>query len=66
MFDRQRRKSSVDDGVDMDGLQAGLEKLAMKPKVGWCVVHIARLSWLFLDLFSFYNSFAMSRTVYLV
>ena len=41
LFDRQRRKSSVDDGVDMEmeGLQAGLEKLAMKPKVGWCEVH---------------------------
>ena len=23
----------------MDSLQAGLEKLAMKPKVGWCEVH---------------------------
>ena len=38
IFDRQRRKSSVEDGVDIDGLQAGLEKLAMKPKVGWCII----------------------------
>ena len=29
---RQRRKSGQE-GVDMEGLQAGLEKLAMKPKV---------------------------------
>ena len=41
MFDRQRRKSSVDNGVDMDGLQAGLEKLAMKPKVGWMDVQVS-------------------------
>ena len=39
IFDRQRRKSSVDGSVDIDSLQAGFEKLAMKPKVGWCVVH---------------------------
>ena len=31
-FPRQRRKSGQD-GVDLEGLQAGLEKLAMKPKV---------------------------------
>ena len=29
---RQRRKSGQE-GVDLEGLQAGLEKLAMKPKV---------------------------------
>ena len=36
---RQRRKSGQE-GVDMEGLQAGLEKLAMKPRVHLCSIQL--------------------------